>query len=357
MRLLVVVLVCLPMAAIGAGAEEPANAEAAAHCAYVTEQAAAQRSLLQSPSGYVTISQPDTGLPLEAVTGARESLSNVRKGNITMEVARSGCALYAAQSDAQKKLNFALPQISKDVLQHRLQLIDQAVTQLDTMIADNLRRVVAQNMTRPAVYSLQSAKLRLIAERTATLTGITSPFVPQLPPEPLKLLIEEKRTADLANQHALNRLQKQNTWDVSLSVGAYHQLGASQVPGTSPNGAYGAVEITYSFGAHGVDRGLDRSVGAYEKWQKAELTDVSFQAEVLRLEILDTIHIQKAQLAALQEQAREIDGNISSLNGLDTDAAINFRNQLLADQIVLNVDLNDVAFRVDQLQDFLRINY
>jgi hypothetical protein len=328
-----------------------------AECAFVTEQAMAQRDQLRAPSAYATVSQPDTGLPLEAVFGASESVANLKKARVTMEVARTNCALYATTTDAQKKISFALPGISKTVLQHRLALIDQAVAKLDTMIAENMQRVAAQNMTRPAVYSLQSAKLRLIAERTATLTGITSPYVPPQPAEPLRRLVAAKQAADVENQRTLNRLQKQNSWDVALSVGAYRQLDSSSVAGTSPAGAYGAVSFTYNLGARSLHRHLDHSVNAYDKWQRAEFTDVVSQAEILRHEVADTIDIQNAQLSALSEQAGEIERNIRVLEGLDSDAAISFRNQLIADQAVLNVDIGDVTFRIDQLKDFLRTNY
>src|ERR1035438_8376635 len=55
-----------------------------AFCKYVTEQAAAQRDLLIAPNAVAGVTQPNTGLPMQVVWGISGSLSNVRKGVLTM---------------------------------------------------------------------------------------------------------------------------------------------------------------------------------------------------------------------------------------------------------------------------------
>src|ERR1700730_4967551 len=67
-----------------------------AYCKYVTQQAAAQRDLLRTPDAVAGFTQPNTGLPTQAVWGLTGSLSNVRKAGLTMDAARKDCELYTA---------------------------------------------------------------------------------------------------------------------------------------------------------------------------------------------------------------------------------------------------------------------
>src|ERR1700691_6062979 len=56
------------------------NNDQQAYCRYLTEQAAAQRDLLMTPDAVAGITQPNTGLPMQAVWGVSGNLANVRKG-------------------------------------------------------------------------------------------------------------------------------------------------------------------------------------------------------------------------------------------------------------------------------------
>jgi len=42
---------------------------------------------------------------------------------------------------------------------------------------------------------------------------------------------------------------------------------------------------------------------------------------------------------------------------VDTSNAIAFRNQLIADQMILRVEIADVEFRMSKLQEFLDANF
>ena len=53
-----------------------------AYCAYVMEQAQAQRDLLRTPTAVAGMTQPETGLPLQVVGGATLGLSELKKSRI-----------------------------------------------------------------------------------------------------------------------------------------------------------------------------------------------------------------------------------------------------------------------------------
>ncbi len=330
---------------------------AAEHCKFVKEQATAQKELLQTPSVSSGFTQPETGLPQQVIFGVTQSLANEKRAGITMDVAQSNCDLYTATQDAKMKISFALPQIRKDVLEYRIKLIEQGIAKLDGLIADNMKRIDAQNMTKQGVYSLQSAKLRLVADQTVTLLGISTPYVPPQSPRPLKDIVADKERSDSANQHALTRLQKQNNWDVSLSVGVHQQIGNSSTTLANATGPYGSVSISYNLASRSINQHLERSMPAYDQWQHTEFDDVAQQAKLLKMQMEEAINVEQTQLDALKTQADQIDKNLKSIADVETISALVFRNQLVADQLTIQIDMEDVTYQINELHDFLKNNF
>lgn len=335
----------------------PSDPGIAAHCEYVLEQAGAQRDQLRTPKAEVGVTQPETGLAPQLIVGATQSLSDLKKSKIAMSIGRTNCDLYSADEEARKKLAYLLPATQQQVLENRLVLIQNAIHQLNDMVAENMKRVGAQNMTLPEVYPLQSAVLRLTSDRTSTLSGITSPYIPPQNPTPLKELIEQKRRTDHANQKSLASMQKQENWDVSLSAGVHQQLGANSTPGITAMGPYGSINVTYNLGSRAINRHLDKSVSSYDKWQESEFDDVSHQSSILKVQFQQIMDIQNSQLTALNSQSAEVNRNLKVLESVDTDAAMAFRNQLSADRIVLKVDIDDATFRIQKLTEMLAVNF
>jgi hypothetical protein len=335
----------------------PDDPGSTAHCDYVIEQSVAKRDTLRTPKAMVGITQPETGLAEQMIVGVSQSVADIKRANIAMSLGRTNCNAYSADQEARKKLIFLLPATQQHVLENRLVLIQDAISKLNQMVAQNMKRVGAQNMTLPEVYPLQSAVLRLTSDRTSTLSGITSPYVPPQNPTPLKDLITQKRTTDHANQVNLVSMQKQDTWDVALSVGVHQELGPNSTPGITATGPYGSVNVTYNLGRSSINRHVDRSITKYDRWQESEFDDVEHQAGILKLQFEQIVAIQASQLDALNIQSAEVSRNLQALEGVDTDAAMAFRNQLNADGIVLHVDIDDVTFRIQTMKNLLAANF
>jgi hypothetical protein len=124
-----------------------------AYCKYVTQEAAAQRDLLLTPNAIAGFTQPNTGLPTQVVWGASGSLSNMRKAGLTADEARKNCELYRAAASAQQAIQYAMPSLEKQALQHRLGLIQQASERLDALLGTTSKMLDAQNMTRPMAFA------------------------------------------------------------------------------------------------------------------------------------------------------------------------------------------------------------
>jgi len=335
-----------------ASAQNPA-AEQQAYCAYLTEQAQAQSDLLRTPNALAAFTQPDTGLPTQLVAGATLSLSSVKKAGITLDAARKNCTLYKATTGVQQYLQYALPSIEKQALTHRLDLIDQASKSLDDLISNTTRMVDAQNMTRPMLLELQMTKIKLEADRADTQSKIAAIYAPPLATQPLKTQVADKQAIDITEQKAIDKLARQNNWDVALTVGVHQQAN----PFAGAAEPYGEVTATYNFASRAIDKHYDRSVDAYADWKKVQEGDVARGMEVLRAQAVENIAAQQSRLDALQQESQQIEKSLQLVGTPDTTAAYDFRNQLSTTQILLGIETGDSTFRLEHLREFLNRNY
>jgi hypothetical protein len=324
-----------------------------AYCSYVMEQAQAQRDLLRTPVAAAGITQPETGLPMQLVGGASVGLSNIRKSGLTMEAARKNCELYKAMTGAQQDVQYALPSLEKEAMLNRLALIEEASKSLDALIEKTSKMVEVQNATRLMLFGLQTTKIKLDADRADTQSKMAGLYVPPLSDKPLKDLVTEKQSGEASEQKALDKLSRQNNWDVALSVGVHQQVN----PVAQNPQPYGAVSVNYNFASRAINKHLDRAVEAYSEWKKVQEGDVARSAQVLRQQLLESVSVQEAKLKSLQEESGQIDSNLKLVGNPDTSAAFDFHNQLTAAQLLLQIETGDTSFRIDRLRAYLARNY
>ena len=339
------------LAPVGAVAGDGTDSQA--YCTYVMEQAQAQRDLWRTPTASAGFTQPETGLPMQVVGGASLGLSDLRKAGLTVDVARKNCELYKAATGAQQDIQYALPSLEKEALLNRLTLIERASQSLEAMMAETSKMVDAQNATRLMLFSLQTTKIKLDADRADTRTKLTAIYVPPLSDQPLKELVSEKQNREEQEQKAMDKLSRQNNWDVVLTVGVHQQVNPV-AQGTQP---YGQVSVNYNLASRAINKHLDKAVSAYGGWKNVQESDVVRQMGVLRQHLVDSVAVQEARLKSLHEESKEIDKNLQLVATPDTSAAFDFRNQLASAQVLLQIETADAAFRIERLRDFLAKNY
>jgi hypothetical protein len=324
-----------------------------AYCSYMMEQAQAQKDLLRTPIAAAGVTQPETGLPLQVVGGASLGLSDLRKASLTMDVARKNCELYKATTWAQQDIQYALPSLEREALRNRLALIEQASKSLDAMMDQTAKMVEAKEATRLMLFALQTTKIKLDADHADTQSKIAALYTPPLSDKPLKELVAQKQNSEASEQRALDRLNRQNNWDVALSVGVHQQVNPVAY-GAQP---YGAVSINYNLASRAINKHLDRAAEAYDEWKRVQEGDVVRNMEVLRQQLADSVTAQDAKLKALQEENGQIEKNLQLVGDPDTSAAFDFHNQLTAAQLLLQVETGDAGFRLDRLREYLAKNY
>jgi hypothetical protein len=324
-----------------------------AYCSYVMEQAQAQRDLLRTPIALAGLTQPETGLPPQLIAGASVGLSSIRKSGLTIEAARKNCELYKATTGAQQDIQYGLPSLEKEALTNRLALIDQASKSLDALLERTSKMVEAQNATRLMLFTLQTTRIRLDADRADTESKITALYIPPLTDKTLKQLVAEKLSSEANEQKALDKLSRQNNWDVALSVGVHQQVN----PIAQNPQPYGAVSVNYNLASRAINKHLDHSVEAYSEWKKVQEGDIVRSADVLRQQLMDNVSVQESKLKSLQEESGQIDKNLQLVGSADTSAAFDFHNQLTVAQLLLQIETGDARFRLDRLRQYLARNY
>jgi hypothetical protein len=290
---------------------------------------------------------------MQLVAGASLGLSDLRKAGLTMAVARRNCELYQATTGAQQDIQYASASLEKEALRNRLVLIDEASKSLDALTEKTSKIIEAQNATRLMLFSLQTTKIKLDADRADTQSKIAALNVPPLIDKSLKELVVEKQDSEVSQQKALDKLSRQNNWDVALSVGVHQQVN----PVAQNTQPYGEVSINYNLASRAINKHLDRSVEAYEEWKKVQEGDIVRNMEVLRRQLLDDVVAQEARLKSLHEDSEQINKNLRMIGDPDTSAAFDFHNQLTAAQLLLQIETSDASFRVDQLLEYLAKNY
>ena len=324
-----------------------------AYCAYLTEQAQAQRDFLRTPVAAAGLTQPETGLPTQLVAGASLGLSDFRKAGLTMAVARRNCELYQATTGALQDIQYAIASLEKQALQNRLVLIDDASKSLDTMTEKTMKTMEAQNATRLMLFSLQTTRIKLDSDRADTQAKIAALYVPPLSEKPLKELVAQKQDSEINQQRALDKLSRQNNWDVALSVGVHQQIN----PVAQNTQPYGAVSVNYNLASRAINKHMDRSVEAYDEWKKVQEGDIVRNMEVLHQQLLDNVVVQETRLKSVQKESGQIEKNLQIVGDPETSAAFDFYNQLTAAHLLLQIESGDASFRIDRLREYLAKNY
>jgi hypothetical protein len=349
-KLMVAALFFVSPAALAQNPELQADQQA--YCEYLSQQALAQRDLLRTPSAVAGITQPTAALPMQAFWGISTSLSDIKKSGLTMDVARQNCDLYRASTSAQQDIQYALPNLEKEALQHRLELIQQATQKLETLTGQNTRMLIAQNVTRPMLFSLETTRIKLDADRADTQSKIAALYAPASSGMSIKELVEQKQASEVADQQAMDKLSRQNDWDIALSFGQRQQVNPFD-----DKGLYGAVTVSYNLGSHAINKHLDQAASAYDKWKKVQQSDVMHDADVLKQQLVAGISVQQSRLTSLEDEEKQVDANLERVSQADTSAALDFRNQLTATQLLLGIEIGDANFRLQGMQDFLSTNF
>jgi peptidoglycan/xylan/chitin deacetylase (PgdA/CDA1 family) len=327
------------------------------YCKYVQETAQADGLRLRTPTATGGVTQPNTGTAPQLYAGLTGSLSDYRKGKLTVEAARANCSLYKNTSAAQQAIQYAASYLEQQTLRHRIGLDETALAKINLLIDQNVQMIAAQSATKLSLYALQTAKARLVQDRATAQRTLAARFIPELPDVPLSKLVREKQNAEEKNRAALVKVSRQENWDLRWEAGYHRTVNNSPVQLASPDGAYGGFTLLYNLGSKRVNQHLDAAAKNYGDWKREGENDVAQTAEELRRQLVDAIRVETNRFADLKTEQKSLDENLSLVQEVSTGPSITFANQLAADKLVLGVELKDSEYRLTSLRDYLAYNF
>lgn len=243
--------------------------------------------------------------------------------------------------------------MEREALQNRLSLTDRASDQLSALMDATRKMMEQQNATRLMVFSLETTRIKLEADRADTQSKIAAIYVPNLSTTPLKQMTDQKQNQEIAEQQAQDRFNRQNNWNLALQVGVHQEIN----PVAYEPQPYGSFSLTYNLASRSIDRHLDNAVSAYGEWKTVQEGDVIRNMDILHQQLNATIAADESKQHSLQDQMKEMDNNLKVVAAPDTTAAVDFRNQLDATRLLLQIELDDTAFRLTRLRDYCSTNF
>jgi hypothetical protein len=325
------------------------------YCAYVLQEAQAQKISLRSPSLEFGLSQQPiaAGVP-QTFVGITNHLADDLKSRWVMKTAHKDCELYRVSLEVQEHIQYALPSIEREAIRAKLALIQRALAELNSMIAESQPMVAAQNLTIASLYGLRYERTKLELQRAQAQAALATMWVPELSGDSLQGLLSRKQALEVERQKAAHKVARYDNWDVAFSAGIHHNASAFLSGGL---GGYGGFDIRYKLGSSARNRTLDNATTAYGDWKQAQQNDAIQAAGVLRQQITTSIAVQQAALRALQGERDQINATLMSVAGLDTSAALAFGSRLKVDKLTLGIEIETAQFRLARLQEYLDDNF
>jgi hypothetical protein len=343
LKLIAVLLIAVPVFA-----QDQENA-----CKSLRLQAQAAAVLAESPSATVSVAQsPSVSAPAQIIGGITESIQGIRKAKALKAQANTACALYAATEDATLTIQYLPTAIERDALRHRRELDRDAFNKFEALIGDAQRRVDAQNLTTPTLYSLQSGQARIMQDLGQLDVTIASMYVPVIVDRPIGQLVLAVEMTQAFDQIRQASILKTQDYDLQFEGGVHKPL-----MGVGPATPYVGFTFTYNIGARKADRLADEAAKANNLWKDMQEGGIQRNAIVLKLTLENQEHAQHVRLVLLRTQQATIQANLAALDGIDTTAALTFKTQLEADLIGLQVEIRDGEYRFQVLRDTLDSKY
>lgn len=331
--------------------------ESQAYCIYVQEQAQAEAVRLRTPASTTGITQEPipNGTP-QKFSGITNSFSDDLKSMSVTRAAAADCKLYGATVAVQQRIQFALPQLERAALQNRLSLIESALAELEKTSAENKRKVDSQNANIQSQYLLDTARSKLVMDKSSTTLALSLIYVPETLAEgSIFDLAQKKQSYEIAKQKADNQVAAKQNWDVAVAVGV--RKDAFPVFAGKQTGAYGNFTITYNLGTKARNNHLANAAVAYGDYKHFQQNDALQMMAALKKQVVESISAQEETLNQLHAQDQKITEYLTPVKDVDSSAAIGFRNQLFVDSLALRVEIGNAQFRLDRLKEYLSINF
>ena len=329
-----------------------AEREKQAYCQYVTDGAAAERTLAPGVQGIGRFGQSDAN-PTEkqAVVGVSKSLSKHLQGNAALRAAELDCRLYAQTVDLTRNVKYRMAAVDREVATQRVLDLQRILQTTDEEIVQANARKRSGNATLADVVSLTQRRQQIYSQYMSARDDANKPGIPEVPSVDLGAAIQAIEALTLELQDELNRKQKLQAWDLSVVVGMQKPI-SGQPSGSSSNARpFASLAFTYNLNAIDYGRKLEAATASMMTLRREQNDELFHQAEVLRKTIDETQNLLHASQPTLDAEVDRLKEELASVRDIDSAEAWRVRAHVRLNLMTAEMDQRLTRLRAQRLAE------
>lgn len=329
-----------------------AEREKQAYCQYVTDGAAAERTLATGVQGIGRFGQSDAN-PTEkqAVVGVSKSLSKHLQGNAALRAAELDCRLYAQTVDLTRNVKYRMAAVDREVATQRVLDLQRILQTTDEEIVQANARKRSGNATLADVVSLTQRRQQIYSQYMSARDDANKPGIPEVPSVDLGAAIQSIEALTLDLQDELNRKQKLQAWDLSVVVGMQKPI-SGQPSGSSSNARpFASLAFTYNLNAIDYGRKLEAATASMMTLRREQNDELFHQAEVLRKTIDETQNLLHASQPTLDAEVDRLKEELASVRDIDSAEAWRVRAHVRLNLMTAEMDQRLTRLRAQRLAE------
>lgn len=315
-----------------------ASEEVDALCGLYKAKAELTSSLLASPYLYGSSNESNT-----ATVALAYSLSGKAKGDLAKEIAQAKCdsTVYVTALDQQQR--WLLVSITKGSVKTEItalykarELAKEQLAHVEKQLASNTATITEYNSSRQVLLGIES---RINSIRSV----LAEPSLPITSSDTVDTL-NKARIAEGTIAELTAKQEAASAWDVSLAAGAQKDLNDS----SSGVGPFIGIGFRWSFGNYGAKDSVAEIKKRTEAAFSLSQSGYAKTSERLMSKVSELLVVEQDREKLLQEIINDSTRIINSLEGINTDAALSTKRNMLIQQLVFTAELNGVQYRINK---------
>jgi hypothetical protein len=328
------------------------SADVTSYCKYIEEKNKAKSHLLLSPDIIVRVQNSNNNELVQnnLVSGLSKDLSDLSKAKLVRQLIDDECQYYKLTQEAKLQIEFVIPWIQRQALFFKLKQIQAAKNKLNTLLIAIQKKIDHQNDTLHTYYQVDSLIQKLDDVERDIRVDLAIHQTPKIQPIPLDTLLNNVLRIEKKRQLTRDKLQKQYNWSVQLQAGAQQYAHESHNQSVQP---YVALFLRYNLGAITSNSRIDKSLNHYMDWKSNQVNGIQKQLIHLTRSIQSVNSAEKQRLKHLQLSYQKYDGLSKKLYTMESIKALHFRQQIIVDRIMMEIEISYVKHIIDLLRKIM----
>ena len=320
--------------------ENEFTADIKAYCKYVEDKNKAKNSTLISPDLIVRAQNATNDYPYQnnVITALSKDLVDFGKSKEVRNLIQDECNYYKLTQEAKLQIQFAIPNVQKQALYFKLKKILIAKEKLNAIKKNVQHKITNHNDTLISLYNIDSSLQKLNeAEREIKANiAIQQPY--HIRSMALTRLLKDISMAEEKRQATLNKLEKLRNWSLQVQAGAQQSLSSfSQNQAVKP---YAALFLRYNMASIYSNYKTTQYLNDYTEWKAKQVNGTQRKLSRLIQSISLLRATEEQRLNHFKNTHQNYHELTQKLKGITSPNANRFRQQIMIDQIMTEVEMS-----------------